>query len=143
MCRRRLNAEAGVRTRASPSGICGGQSGTGTASSSVLLFAPVRIILATLRPYHPSNAPSASSQQRSIRIIPATLRPYHPSNAPSASSQQRSVRIIPATLRTNLHLNTILIRRTSGRSLGKLKKSRLFRKSEQHRIGKVLSLFRQ
>jgi hypothetical protein len=74
--RRRLTAVEGVRSRASTSGICGGQSGMGQFSPPVLLFAPVRII--------------------------------------------------PATLHTNLRLNIILIKRTSGRSLGNLKKSRLF-----------------
>jgi hypothetical protein len=74
--RRRHTAEASVRSRVSPSGICGGQSGTGTVSSPVLLFAPVRVI--------------------------------------------------PATLQSNLHFNIVLIGRKSGRSLGSLKKLRLF-----------------
>jgi hypothetical protein len=43
--RRPLTAEARVRPRVSPCGICGGQSGTGTGfSPRVLTFSPVNSI---------------------------------------------------------------------------------------------------
>jgi hypothetical protein len=42
--RRPLTAEARVRSRASPCGICGGQSGTGQVFPRVLRFSPVNFI---------------------------------------------------------------------------------------------------
>jgi hypothetical protein len=42
--RRPLTAEARVRSRASPYGVCGGQSGTGTGFSLSFRFSPVNFI---------------------------------------------------------------------------------------------------
>jgi hypothetical protein len=42
--RRPLTAEARVRSRVSPSGACGGQSGTGTGFSPSCRFSPVDFI---------------------------------------------------------------------------------------------------
>jgi hypothetical protein len=42
--RRPLTAEARVRSRVSPCGVCGGQSGTGTGLSPTCRFPPVNFI---------------------------------------------------------------------------------------------------
>jgi hypothetical protein len=56
--RRPLTAEARVRARANPSGICGGQSGTGTGFFSEFFGFPLSISIHRRSPnsYHLGNA---------------------------------------------------------------------------------------
>jgi hypothetical protein len=69
---RPLTAEAPVRSRVSPCGICGGQSGTGIGFSRVLRFSPTKKPISFITASH--NKPQACGASVASAAVPFTTQ---------------------------------------------------------------------